>query len=98
MEAFDNGFEAITADIVDSIHSSAPVDNLITTTIENIKHRFLTTKRVWVVAFSGGKDSTCLLQLVYEMLASLPKHQQRQTYAIASNTLVEAPHKPYPHF
>ncbi|WP_300710475.1 DNA phosphorothioation system sulfurtransferase DndC [uncultured Helicobacter sp.] len=92
MEAFDNGFEAITADIVDSIHSSAPVDNLITTTIENIKHRFLTTKRVWVVAFSGGKDSTCLLQLVYEMLASLPKHQQRQTYAIASNTLVEAPH------
>ena len=44
------------------------------------------------MAFSGGKDSTCVLQLVYEMLVSLPSYQRRQTYAIASNTLVEAPH------
>mgnify|MGYP002672815164 FL=1 len=33
-----------------------------------------------------------MLQLVYEMLVALPPHLRRQTYAIASNTLVEAPH------
>ncbi len=45
-----------------------------------------------MVTFSGGKDSTCVLQLVYEMLCELPPHLRRETYAIASNTLVEAPH------
>lgn len=45
-----------------------------------------------MVTFSGGKDSTCVLQLVYEMLFYLPKHLRRPTFAIASNTLVEAPH------
>lgn len=45
-----------------------------------------------MVTFSGGKDSTCVLQLVYEMLFFLPKHLRRPTFAIASNTLVEAPH------
>ena len=33
-----------------------------------------------------------MLQLVYEMLVALPPHLRRPTYAIASNTLVEAPH------
>lgn len=45
-----------------------------------------------MVTFSGGKDSTCVLQLVYEMLVSLPSNLRRPTFAIASNTLVEAPH------
>ncbi|WP_190317953.1 hypothetical protein [Campylobacter sp. LR291e] len=29
--------------------------------------------------------------MFYEMLANLPKNEQRQSYAIVSNTLVEAP-------
>ena len=65
---------------------------LISQTIANIKQKYLATKKAWVVTFSGGKDSTCVLQLVYEMLCSLPPHLRRPTYAIASNTLVEAPH------
>ncbi|CBG40468.1 DNA phosphorothioation system sulfurtransferase DndC [Helicobacter mustelae] len=66
--------------------------SLIAHTKNELKEKFLSTSRTFVIAFSGGKDSTCVLQLFYEMLASLPKHLQRQSYAIASNTLVEAPH------
>ena len=75
--------------------SSASI--LIEATIQDIKHKFLNSRnsqggKAWVVTFSGGKDSTCVLQLVYEMLFHLPKYQRRPTFAIASNTLVEAPH------
>ncbi len=87
MEAFDNGFSPIS-----SAPDSKNTNSHIHSTLESLKSKFLSSKRTWVVAFSGGKDSTCVLQLVYEMLVSLPQSQRRQTYAIASNTLVEAPH------
>ncbi|WP_300827345.1 DNA phosphorothioation system sulfurtransferase DndC [Helicobacter sp. UBA3407] len=87
MEAFENGFEPIS-----SPQSPKNKFSLIQSTLEELKTKFLSSKRTWVIAFSGGKDSTCALQLVYEMLVSLQPHQRRQTYAIASNTLVEAPH------
>ena len=46
----------------------------------------------WVVAYSGGKDSTLLLQLIWEMLASLPVHdRRRKVYVVGNDTLVESP-------
>ena len=46
----------------------------------------------WVIAYSGGKDSTLLLQVTWEMLASLPKKQQyRQIHVVGNDTLVESP-------
>ena len=41
--------------------------------IENLKTEFLHDSRPWVVTFSGGKDSTVVLQLVIEMLLGLKK-------------------------
>lgn len=74
------------------IPQSADSSHFITHTISDLRRRYLASKKAWVVTFSGGKDSTCVLQLVYEMLLSLPPHLRRPTFAIASNTLVEAPH------
>lgn len=48
-------------------------------------------KRAWIITFSGGKDSTCVLQLIYEMMIKLPKYRLNPTYAILSDTMVEAP-------
>ena len=77
----------------DKIGFQTPPQNpLVAKTIATLKEKYLSHKKAWVVTFSGGKDSTCVLQLVYEMLVSLPANLRRQTYAIASNTLVEAPH------
>ena len=46
----------------------------------------------WIVAYSGGKDSTLLLQLVWETLLSLaPEERRREVHIIANDTLVESP-------
>lgn len=46
----------------------------------------------WIVAYSGGKDSTLLMQLVWEMLLSLePEERRRMVYVVANDTLVESP-------
>lgn len=49
-------------------------------------------KHPWVVAYSGGKDSTLLLQLVWEVIADLPPTKRSRPVIILSNdTLVESP-------
>lgn len=46
----------------------------------------------WILGFSGGKDSTLLAQLVFEMLLDLPPRQRkRQVHLVANDTLVESP-------
>ncbi|MCY3627401.1 MAG: DNA phosphorothioation system sulfurtransferase DndC [Gammaproteobacteria bacterium] len=46
----------------------------------------------WVVAYSGGKDSTLLLQMTWEVLASLPSSaRHRRVYVVSNDTLVESP-------
>ena len=46
----------------------------------------------WIVAYSGGKDSTLLMQLVWEMLLSLDSEERRRmVYVVANDTLVESP-------
>jgi DNA sulfur modification protein DndC len=46
----------------------------------------------WIIGFSGGKDSTLLAQLVFEMLLALPPSQRkRQVHVVANDTLVESP-------
>jgi DNA sulfur modification protein DndC len=52
----------------------------------------LNDSRPWVIGYSGGKDSTALLQLVWNSLAGLPADQRRKpVYVISSDTLVESP-------
>lgn len=46
----------------------------------------------WVIAYSGGKDSTLLLQVTWEVLAALPKtRRHRQIHVVGNDTLVESP-------
>lgn len=46
--------------------------------------------RPWVVAYSGGKDSTLLLQLTIEFLQTLPAHD-KPVFVLSTDTRVEAP-------
>ena len=46
--------------------------------------------RPWVIAYSGGKDSTAVLQLVITMLETLTTYH-KPIYVISSDTRVEAP-------
>ncbi|MEA5569207.1 DNA phosphorothioation system sulfurtransferase DndC [Anabaena sp. UHCC 0399] len=46
----------------------------------------------WVVGYSGGKDSTATLQLVWNAIAELPPEKRTKTiYVITTDTLVENP-------
>jgi len=48
--------------------------------------------RPWVVGFSGGKDSTVTLQLIWEALVRLPESERtKPVHVISSDTLVESP-------
>ena len=59
---------------------------------EEIRTVYLNDNRPWIIGFSGGKDSTCMVQLVWNALSSLPAEKlTKKIYIISSNTLVEAP-------
>lgn len=46
----------------------------------------------WVVGYSGGKDSTATLQLVWLAIAELPKQDRKKAvHVISTDTLVENP-------
>lgn len=60
-------------------------------TRELLLKNYLADERPWVVAYSGGKDSTLVLQLVYELINTLKPEQRKPVFVIASDTRVEAP-------
>lgn len=46
----------------------------------------------WIVGFSGGKDSTVVTHLVFEMLLALPpSDRSRPIHLVSNDTLVESP-------
>lgn len=67
--------------------------NNIDTARENIKKQFLADDRAWVVAFSGGKDSTLLLHLTMEVVIEFKKQNipTKKVFIISSDTNVEMP-------
>ncbi len=59
---------------------------------EEIRTVYLSDQRPWVVGYSGGKDSTTALQLIWYALAKLPREQlSKPLFVISSDTLVETP-------
>jgi len=59
---------------------------------DEIARIYLSNSFPWVVGFSGGKDSTATLQLVWYALQRLPRTRlDKHVYVVASDTLVEAP-------
>ncbi|MBU0992318.1 MAG: hypothetical protein KJ737_07470 [Proteobacteria bacterium] len=58
---------------------------------DNLRKIYFSDKRPWVIAFSGGKDSTLVLQLVYEFFERLEPSQYKPVFILLSDTLVEPP-------
>jgi DNA sulfur modification protein DndC len=61
---------------------------------KKLEHEFLYDNRPWVITFSGGKDSTTVLQLVIEMLLELKNKSSKKlkpVFIVSSDTGVEMP-------
>lgn len=73
--------------------SVATLPNRIEAIKNVIRSEYLETHHYpWLVAYSGGKDSTLLLQLVWEIVADLPPEARRRRVLVVGNdTLVESP-------
>ena len=69
----------ITKDIIDGLQ-------------ETIRNLYLADDIPWVIGYSGGKDSTATLQLVWLSLSKLPKGQlKKSVHIINTDSLVESP-------
>lgn len=67
-------------------------ENTLEELIEEIKYVYQSDDRPWVIGYSGGKDSTTVVELVYKMLLSLPDWQRnKNVYIVSSDTLIENP-------
>src|ERR1044072_8250783 len=60
--------------------------------ITQMRDLYLADNRPWIVGYSGGKDSTAVLQMVYYMLKELPPEKRHKTvHVVCNDTLVETP-------
>ena len=64
------------------------IDGMMTT----IQNLYLSDSIPWMIGYSGGKDSTAAVQLVWMAIEALPQEQRKKTVHIMNtDTLVESP-------
>ena len=68
------------------------IDNEIDSIKADIKRLYLSDTLPWVIGYSGGKDSTACLQLIWYAIKELSEAERKKTiYVISTDTLVENP-------
>jgi len=59
---------------------------------DSLRDLYLTDPRPWIVGFSGGKDSTMVASLIYEVVLEIPINQRIKPIAVVcTDTRVEIP-------
>ena len=67
-------------------------DKAVNQLTDEIAEYYLSNELPWVVGYSGGKDSTVTLQLVWLALRKIdPEKRTKPVYVISTDTLVENP-------
>lgn len=76
-----------------SVFEQHGLTKTIADTISYIKNLYLSDQVPWVIGYSGGKDSTAVLQLVWYALLDLKKENKchKDVHVISTDTLVENP-------
>ena len=69
------------------------LDARVDVAIHNTQELYISDDLPWVIGYSGGKDSTATLQLIWTAVARLKKEQRNKKpiYVISTDTLVENP-------
>lgn len=68
--------------------TSTELNNLFS----EIKGLYLSSDYPWVIGYSGGKDSSCTLQLIWQAISQIkPEDRKTPIFVIYSDTYVETP-------
>lgn len=66
--------------------------DILQNTLDTIKQVYVEDNIPWICGYSGGKDSSAVVQLVWMALLQLPKEKRTKTvHIISTDTLVESP-------
>ena len=75
-----------------SVFADMSLEHVLEHALEEIASLYLGDELPWVVGYSGGKDSTATLQLVWLALQKIgPELAQKPVHVISTDTLVENP-------
>ena len=59
---------------------------------DEIRELYLADDVPWIIGYSGGKDSTATLQLIWAAILAIPEsHRNKPVHVISTDTLVENP-------
>lgn len=78
---------------IQSAFNEVGLKNSVSQSIEHVKKLYLSDSIPWVIGYSGGKDSTATLQLVWYALQELAAEgkAEKKVHVISTDTLVENP-------
>ncbi|WP_368759183.1 DNA phosphorothioation system sulfurtransferase DndC [Pseudomonas aeruginosa] len=81
-----------TSSVQQSAFAERGLAGTINALSEEIRELYLSDSVPWVLGYSGGKDSTATLQLVWYALSELTEQERtKPVYVISTDTLVENP-------
>jgi len=84
----DNELKAARYSGFNEMGFQATIDSLC----DEVRELYVADEIPWILGYSGGKDSTATLQLVWTALAGLPSEQRKKlVHVISTDTLVENP-------
>lgn len=79
--------------VPDQCHQvGAVADEYLENLYQKVQGVYLADNRPWVIGYSGGKDSTATLQIIWTSLQKLPRGKlTKKIFVISSDTFVETP-------
>lgn len=80
------------AEYEEFINNELFASNPLSHFIADVQRVYCADKRPWVIGYSGGKDSSAVMSLVYMALLGLsPEDRHKPVFVVSSDTLVETP-------
>src|SRR5438309_3817940 len=67
-----------------SVFQEVGLSNVVNLLKEEIRQLYREDRIPWVIGYSGGKDSTAIVQLVWLALADLPQEQRHKPIHVIS--------------
>ncbi|MEZ9590743.1 DNA phosphorothioation system sulfurtransferase DndC [Vibrio breoganii] len=84
--------EDLAEEYIEFINSENFASHKLSHYIADVQRVYCADNRPWVIGYSGGKDSSAIMSLIYMALLGLNKEQRHKpVFVVSSDTLVETP-------